>query len=324
MIIWTLKQLLSLKKAIAGRRHPSQLAWGLAFGILLGLIPHGNLLTILLVILVVSLKLNHAMAGLTAVATTFAATRLDPISHRLGTMILEQPEISLRLSQAWNLPLMPWTDLNNTVVVGSLTIGLVALIPVFLVSYPFFRLFRPADAAAKSAEPRTQDLDHGGRKPSPHQIVVVDSQHDSVAASSSKSAAATARPMDHRPAANHDPTSVLTEADFQPLIGHSESPRSTNEPADATRPADSLYRPRVDAAHGPVDPSSQISVETRIDVIRMQETEPVATSDQIAGADPHDGTRSGADSSEGDSPQVDEALSYLLRQLRDSQKKDVA
>ena len=68
MIIWTIKLLSNLRRAIAGRRYPSQLAWAVAFGLLLGIVPHGNVLAVLLLVLVLTLKLNHAMAGLTAIA----------------------------------------------------------------------------------------------------------------------------------------------------------------------------------------------------------------------------------------------------------------
>ena len=74
MILLIVKLINSARRAIAGRKYPHQLAWAVAFGLLLGVVPHGNLLAFGLVILVLSLKINHAMAGLTAVIATFLAS----------------------------------------------------------------------------------------------------------------------------------------------------------------------------------------------------------------------------------------------------------
>ncbi len=123
MILWTLKLISTARRAIAGRKYPHQLAWAVAFGLLLGVVPHGNLLAIVLLLVVLSLKINHAMAGLTAIGATFLATRLDPLSHQVGDYVLTHPSLSEAAVTAWQLPLVPWTDLNNTVVMGSFLIG---------------------------------------------------------------------------------------------------------------------------------------------------------------------------------------------------------
>ncbi len=125
MILWTIKLLSNVRKAIAGRKYPHQLAWAVAFGVLLGVVPHGNLLAIAILLVVLSLKLNHAMAGLTAVLVTFGATKLDPYSHELGNFVLTHPRLSEAATTVWELPLVAWTDLNNTVVLGSFLLGLV-------------------------------------------------------------------------------------------------------------------------------------------------------------------------------------------------------
>ena len=94
MIFWIVKLVNSLRRAIEGRRYPHQLAWAVALGLLLGVVPHGNLLAFVLVILVLSLKINHAMAGLTAVCVTFLAVKLDPYSHEVGNFVLTIPNCS--------------------------------------------------------------------------------------------------------------------------------------------------------------------------------------------------------------------------------------
>ncbi|QEG40214.1 TIGR03546 family protein [Roseimaritima ulvae] len=145
MILWLIKQFLNIKNVLAGRNRPHQMAWGLAFGLLLGLIPHGNLVTVALVALVVCLNINHAMVALVGVAVTFLATRLDPYSHQVGQFVLLHPSLAEPLANAWKLPLAAWTDLNNTIVMGSFLIGVAALLPVYAFSYPLFRMLAPVE-----------------------------------------------------------------------------------------------------------------------------------------------------------------------------------
>lgn len=147
MVLWLIKQFLNIKQVLAGRSHPHQMAWGLALGLLLGLIPHGNLLTVALVALVVCLNINHAMVALVGVAVTFLATRLDPYSHQVGQFVLLHPSLAEPLANAWQLPLAAWTDLNNTIVMGSFLIGVAALLPVYAFSYPLFRMLAPNEPA---------------------------------------------------------------------------------------------------------------------------------------------------------------------------------
>lgn len=144
MFLWIFKQLLTLKNAVAGRNHPRQMAWGVAFGVLLGVIPHGNLLTIGLVLLVLCLNLNHAVAALTGLGCTLFATQLDGYSHPLGQFVLLHPSLTDALARFWQLPMVPWTDLNNTIVMGSFLIGLTLLLPSYVLSYPIFQWLAPA------------------------------------------------------------------------------------------------------------------------------------------------------------------------------------
>lgn len=144
MFMWLIKQLLNIRKVLDGRRHPHQLAWGLALGFLVGVVPHGNLLAIALIILVLSLRVNHSLAALTGVTVALLSAKLDPLTHDIGRFILTDPRWHDSLMIAWEWPLMPWTDLNNTVVAGSFTLGVAMVLPLYAISYPFFRHLQPA------------------------------------------------------------------------------------------------------------------------------------------------------------------------------------
>ncbi|MGI9474097.1 MAG: TIGR03546 family protein [Rubripirellula sp.] len=278
MILWILKLISSVRRAIAGRKYPHQLAWAVAFGLLLGVVPHGNLLAVAILLVVLSLKINHAMAGLTAVGATFLATKLDPYSHEVGNFVLTHPQLNQTANTAWSLPLVPWTDLNNTVVMGSFLIGVGALVPVFFVAYPVFRLMAPAAEPTPLSElpNENETVDNESETVATddtHQVVLIDHGHDTPA----------------RPHADRE-VQMQTTSD--------RDLRDEEELLDFIEIED--------------EPDQRVAIETRIDVIRMTDHRAATTEADVEASDPND-------------PQpMDEALNYLLRQLRDSQQRKAA
>ena len=241
MLIFFIKQLMSVRQAIVGRNEPAQLAWGVSFGVLLGIVPHGNLLAVGLLILLLSLRVNHGIATVAAVASTFLATTLDPYSHQLGNYVLTHEDYSTHLASAWQLPFVPWTDINNTIVMGSLLIGLAAIVPIFLLTYPVFHLFAP------KGTPIDGGAGTGG-------------------------ALAIAAPVVSQPQAVAPPGERLKTS--ASIVQHN---RSTS-PALAPSAIDAAMVGIVDTKHEPVEaPSEPQLVETRIDVIRMTKRQDATT-----------------------------------------------
>ncbi|TWU43252.1 hypothetical protein Q31b_22900 [Novipirellula aureliae] len=271
MIIWSIKLFSNVRKAIAGRQHPHQLAWAVALGALLGVVPHGNLVAVFLLIFLLSVRVNHAMAGLVTIGVSFIATRLDPSSHEVGQYVLTHPLIAPKISAAWELPLAPWTQLNNTVVMGSFIIGLAALLPIFVLTYPVFRLL--ANRARRKAEFLEANIDT----------------------------------VDEVPVKTAGKSVILDSGHAQPSPPHSKKTSTQSSPKSSDfQPLDSTV-------------AKKTAVETRIDVIRVRQN---AETTSTASNDHTSASTSGAGKT--DQQPMDEALNYLLRQLRTSQKKDAA
>jgi uncharacterized protein (TIGR03546 family) len=260
MIIFTIKLLNNVKRAIAGRNHPRQLAWGVAFGLVLGLLPHGNLVALAWLIVVLALNLNHSIVAVVAILSSFLAQRLDPYSHRVGEWLLAQPLIHNGMMAAWQWPLVPWTSLNNSVVLGSFTIALAAMCPTYLITYPMFRYLSQ-------------------RSPL--------SEPEKAAAAKKKLAAKAPGPE----------TSITTRQVIMVDPGHNKTNRShlarlgstTAQPAPATDDSSTPLE-RLDAPE-------RVAVETRIDIIRLADcrselgtgTTPTSTStNQGTGDDSND------------------------------------
>ena len=78
---------------------------------------------------------TNLLAGLLMVVTTTAcAGNFDPITHRVGEVILTFGPLQGIYRYLFDLPVLPWTGLNNTVVVGGLILGGVLFLPTYYLS----------------------------------------------------------------------------------------------------------------------------------------------------------------------------------------------
>lgn len=132
-----------LAKALILETTPRQLAWGFALGMVIGLVPKGNLIAVALMTLFCALRINLA-AGTGAIALfAWVGMSLDPVSHRLGHYLLTHESLTPHWTTLAGMKYVPWTDFNNTVVLGSTLIGLAALLPVYFVMRPIFGKIAP-------------------------------------------------------------------------------------------------------------------------------------------------------------------------------------
>lgn len=309
MILWTFKLIRSVRKAIAGREHPGQLAWGVALGALLGMIPHGNLLAVGLLLFVLMLGVNHAMVALVGIAVSFLAPSLDPTFDALGRWCFAQPPFADRLALAWQYPLVPWTDLNNTIVMGSFLVGLISVGPLFLISFPIFRAWAPVDALPVEAA-RTEAIEDT----QPIEKNVAD--------------AAQPETKHHEIAVAADQQLIRFDAGHTDLEAdhtvHDAGHKSSNQ--DSASPARQISPSLADAARTTPRTSAPRTPRTTRIAIGGSTARPVMTTQAMIAsriAQPHTAVDSHG-SFANDQHKIDEALSYLLRQLRDSKDKDAA
>jgi uncharacterized protein (TIGR03546 family) len=131
-------------KALSGQSAPGQLSMGLALGILVGLVPKGNLLAIVLGLLLAASRVNLGIAAAAIVCCSFASPWLDPVSHVIGSWLLKQPGLYSVWTWLYNQPVVPWTAFNNSVVLGSFVTGLFLLYPAHRLSRPVFEMYSEA------------------------------------------------------------------------------------------------------------------------------------------------------------------------------------
>lgn len=138
-----LKPIRLFTKALVTDNSPRQMALGFALGIAIGLIPKGNLIAIVLMIILGALRVNLGLGVLTAFCVSWGAIYLDPLTHQLGSYLLHHKSLIPYWTELFNLPVAPWTKFNNTVVLGSTCVGLGLLLPLYWLTIPLFARYTP-------------------------------------------------------------------------------------------------------------------------------------------------------------------------------------
>lgn len=136
-----LRPLRLLLQAFVMESTPRQMSLGLAFGVLVGLVPKGNLLAIVLGTLLAATRVNLAIATLAIVICALISGAFDSFFDQVGCYVLSQPSLQGLWTELANTPFMPWTDFNNSIVMGSFVCGLVLIWPVHRLSRPVFEKY---------------------------------------------------------------------------------------------------------------------------------------------------------------------------------------
>lgn len=130
-------------RAIIAQDSSRQLALGFALGMVVGMVPKGNLLAVLLMVLVAGSKVNLGTAMLGAFLFSWLGVLTDPVSHQVGLGLLSNESLAGFWTWLYNLPVVPWTRFNNTVVLGSFLLGLSLFYPIYRLAEPHFAHWQP-------------------------------------------------------------------------------------------------------------------------------------------------------------------------------------
>ena len=143
MFLFLYKTIRMVLNAIRGSNSPAQVGAGIALGMIIGLIPKDSLFCYGFGLIVFMTTVNLLATSLSAFAFMWIGALLDPLSHQVGYFVLTQPSLQATFLSLYEMPIIPWTRFNNTVVLGSLIIGLLSFFPVYLISKMTFTRVAP-------------------------------------------------------------------------------------------------------------------------------------------------------------------------------------
>ena len=140
---WLLGPLRGGLNVLAANDSSRQIAAGVAIGLVLGLVPKATLLAALLGVLLCALRVNRAAGLLVASGVGALAPLTDTFTHKLGLKVLTLPSLQPTFAWLYDTPLGPWWGLHNSVVCGSLLLGLYLSYPVYLLTRATVDRVRP-------------------------------------------------------------------------------------------------------------------------------------------------------------------------------------
>ncbi|RME17412.1 MAG: TIGR03546 family protein [Bdellovibrio sp.] len=132
-----LKQIFAFIKLLNSETGTNQIAAGIACGFILGMTPALSLQSLIVFIFLLIFRIQIGAAFISAFFFSFIAYLLDPLFHMTGTFFLELPSLQGLFTKLYNMPIIPYTRFNNTIVLGSGIISF-ALFPVIFFSSRWF------------------------------------------------------------------------------------------------------------------------------------------------------------------------------------------
>jgi uncharacterized protein (TIGR03546 family) len=136
------KGIAKLILALNGNVSKTQIAAGFAWGLLLGLVPAGNAFWIVLFLLTFFFTHHH---GAKISALAFVKILLPLFVYEIdkfGWFILHIDSLRPLFTSLYNMPFVPFTKFNNTLVMGGLAAGILLWLPVFFLFLGLIPLFR--------------------------------------------------------------------------------------------------------------------------------------------------------------------------------------
>jgi uncharacterized protein (TIGR03546 family) len=129
-----LKQLFAFFKLLNSDTGTNQLASGVACGLILGFSPVLSIQTLIVFICLFLFRIQMGAAFLAAFFFKFVAFLIDPIAHEIGKDVLAMPGLQGLWTQLYNMPLIPYTRFNNSIVMGSGVLAIILTPFVFFIS----------------------------------------------------------------------------------------------------------------------------------------------------------------------------------------------
>jgi uncharacterized protein (TIGR03546 family) len=131
MLSLVLRPVRLLVDALTANDSPNQLAVGFTIGMVLGLVPKGNLIAAAILVLLCATRVNRSAGLLAAGMFSLVGPLLDGVTHKIGEAVLYQPGLQPFYAWLYDQPLGPFIGFHNTVTIGSLLLALYITYPCF-------------------------------------------------------------------------------------------------------------------------------------------------------------------------------------------------
>lgn len=129
---------------VRGVDTSQQLALGMTFGMFIGLIPKDSFFVYGFGVLMLLSTANLLCGAISGIAFSWIAMAIDAPADAIGKWVLTDERFEATWAWLYQLPVVPWTRFDNTVVTGSLIISFLVALPLYYVSRYFFDVYGAA------------------------------------------------------------------------------------------------------------------------------------------------------------------------------------
>jgi uncharacterized protein (TIGR03546 family) len=126
-----LKLLQSLFQTLHSEGTPGQVAAGIMLGAGIGLSPLLSAHNLVLFAAIVLLNVSFGGGMLGMALFTPLGFLLDPLFDKVGLALLEAPALRGLWTDWYNIPLLPYTNFNNSVTLGGVVVWVVLTVPLY-------------------------------------------------------------------------------------------------------------------------------------------------------------------------------------------------
>lgn len=137
-----LKQLFAFIKLLNSDTGNISIAAGMTCGFILGMTPVLSLHSLIVFLILFFFRIQIGAALVSAFFFKFGAFLLDPVFHYVGSRVLEMESLASLFTQLYNMPIIPFTRFNNSIVMGSAVITFSLSPIVFILSQYFIVKYR--------------------------------------------------------------------------------------------------------------------------------------------------------------------------------------
>jgi uncharacterized protein (TIGR03546 family) len=130
-------------QSVDGKSGSRQLAVGAGLGMMIGLMPKDSLLFVVMTVILI-LSPANLMSGFCSCIVFSYLSSLNLVQsamHSIGMAVFKTDLFVAMVGSWYSVPLFPWFDLDNSIAMGALLMGLLLLIPVYLFSLKIFDRF---------------------------------------------------------------------------------------------------------------------------------------------------------------------------------------
>lgn len=137
-----LKKIVKFFKDLNANSHPGEVAHAICCAMILGFMPKNNLLWFVIFFLLLFVRINKSCYLLFTFLISQITPFLDPIFNSIGLKILLYKPFESVFVKMLDIPFVPLTKFNNTIVIGSLASGLALYIPIYIILRLFISVWR--------------------------------------------------------------------------------------------------------------------------------------------------------------------------------------